>query len=119
MAQPSISGESSLRSPAAWARLLIALALALTVDLWSKHWAFETVAGRPVALHREQIVDNFDFRLPFHDGIRVLPADLLDFRLVLNHGAVFGIGDGARLIFIGFTIVAALAGSGLAGRSTR
>lgn len=102
--------QSSIRSGRAWATLLVTLGLALALDLWSKHWAFETVAGKPVRLVHADVVDNLDYRLPFHDGIRVLPLDLLDFRLVLNHGAVFGIGDGARVVFIVFTIVAAVAG---------
>lgn len=100
----------TLRSPTAWLGLLLPLLLALVVDLSTKRWSFATVAGRPVVLVREEIVDNFDYRLPAHDGVRVLPFDLLDFRLVLNHGAVFGIGDGQRSVFILFTLLAAAGG---------
>jgi signal peptidase II len=102
--------SDTLRSPAAWFCLLLPLSVVLLVDLTSKRWAFATVAGRPVTLVREQIVDNLDYRLPPHEGVRVIPFDLLDFHLVLNHGAVFGIGDGQRWIFILFTIMASAAG---------
>jgi signal peptidase II len=44
--------------------------------------------------------------LPRHEGVRVLPFDLLDFHLVLNHGAVFGIGQRRRMVFVLFTLVA-------------
>lgn len=84
--------------------------LALAVDLASKRWAFAHVADQPVVLVREEIADNLSYRLPPHEGRRVIPGDLLDFRLVLNHGAVFGIGDGRRGVFIVFTVVAAAAG---------
>jgi signal peptidase II len=46
------------------------------------------------------------YPLPRHEGVRVLPFDLLDFHLVLNHGAVFGIGQRRRMVFVLFTLVA-------------
>ena len=47
---------------------------------------------------------------------RVLPGRLLDFKLVLNPGAVFGIGANHRWFFIAFTIVALLVGIHVFGR---
>jgi len=111
--------HSAFRSPRAWGLLLVTLACALLIDLVSKQWAFRNIAGAPVVLVREEIVDNTAYRLPFHEGWRVLPLDLLDFRLVLNHGAVFGIGDGQRLVFVGFTLVALAVGLFVFARWTR
>ena len=44
--------------------------------------------------------------IPFHPGVPAVSPDLLDFRLVLNRGAVFGIGQGRRVAFVVFTTVA-------------
>lgn len=107
------------RSIGAWITLLVVCALGLGADLWTKAWAFRTVAGRPVELVFEQVVGNPRYPLPWHDGVRALPGDLLDFRLVLNHGAVFGVGQNRQRIFIGFTIVAAIVALGFFARWTR
>ena len=48
--------------------------------------------------------------IPFHRGQRALPWNLLDFRLVINRGAVFGIGADQRFLFIVFTCGALAAG---------
>lgn len=93
--------------------------LGLALDLWSKAWAFANVAGRPVTLVYEEVVGNPRYPLPWHEGVRAVPGDLLDFRLVLNHGAVFGVGQNRQRIFIGFTIVAALVAIGFFARWTR
>ena len=63
-------------------------------------------ADRPVVLDRDEILADSDWRPPPHEGIEVLPFGLLDFDLVMNHGAVFGIGQDQRTIFIIFTITA-------------
>ena len=63
------------------------------------------MAGEPVQLEYDEIVAGA-FTIPWHEGQRVLPSDLLDFHLVLNRGAVFGIGQGRRAIFVGFTLIA-------------
>ena len=93
-------------SPVAWCTLLLVALLGIGLDLWSKDWAFENVAARPVVLERDVILADSDWRPPPHEGIEVLPFGLLDFDLVMNHGAVFGIGQDQRTIFIIFTITA-------------
>jgi signal peptidase II len=107
------------RSPRAWTVLLLTFASALALDLWSKEWAFRTVADRPVQLRYEDVAGNPSYSLPWHAGIRAIPPDLLDFRLVLNHGAVFGIGQQRRELFIVFTIIATVAAVMLFARATR
>ena len=117
--EASIGHGIAGRSLAAWALLLIVVAIGLVGDLVSKSWAFKNVAGKPVTLVYEEVVGNPRYPLPFHEGVRALPADLLDFRLVLNHGAVFGVGQNRQRIFIGFTIIAAMVAVGFFARWTR
>lgn len=84
-------------------RFVATMVLLLAADLVSKHLAFEHVAGRPVAITR-----NADGRLdpiPPHDDIVVVPR-VLSLQLTLNEGAVFGIGQGQRWLFIAFSVVA-------------
>ena len=94
------------RSPVAWGILLGTFATGVVIDIATKYWAFRTVAGRPVDLVYEEVVGNVGYPLPRHEGVRALPFDLLDFHLVLNHGAVFGIGQRRRMVFVLFTLVA-------------
>ena len=106
------------RSPRAWAVLALTFAAALAVDLFTKEWAFRTVAGHPVVLEYEEVAGNTAYSLPWHPGVRAIPPDLLDFRLVLNHGAVFGIGQGRGALFIGFTVLAVGTALWVFGRHT-
>ena len=108
------------RSPAAWLTLLIVFALGLGADLYSKAWSFRTVAGQPVVLDRDRLLADpghnpVDWRAA---GRPLLPGDLLRLKLVLNPGAVFGIGAHQRWFFIVFTIVALAAGLLVFGRFT-
>jgi len=98
------------RSPVAWLVLLCTFAAGLSFDLWTKYWSFEHVAPEPVVLTPGQLVEDPDYRLPWHPGVEVVPPDLLDFHLVLNRGAVFGIGQHRRGVFIVLTVVAVCAG---------
>jgi signal peptidase II len=97
------------RSARAWSVLLLVTTLGLALDLASKSWAFRRVADEPVALRYEEVAGNPSYRLPWHSGVRALPGDLLDFRLVLNHGAVFGLGQQRRPVFVAFTVLAVVA----------
>ena len=106
------------RSARAWAVLLATFAVALALDLWTKDWAFRTVADRPVSLRYEDVAGNPSYSLPWHAGVRAVPPDLLDFRLVLNHGAVFGIGQGRGALFIAFTVLAVGTALWVFGRHT-
>ena len=117
---PTDAGElPAWRSPVAWCTLAGVFAGGLFLDLWSKYWAFGTIAGYPVELERERILADRGFYVPFHARVEALPWDLLDFRLVLNHGAVFGIGQQRRELFIVFTIIATVAAVLLFARATR
>ncbi len=63
----------------------IVAAIGLTVDLWSKHWAFSELSGFTV----------------------VIPK-LLHFRRSLNPGALFGFGHGLTPVFIVASVLALL-----------
>lgn len=118
---PGLLGCSHVRawrSPIAWMILLGTFFAGFAFDLWTKYWSFEHVAGEPVVLVPGQLVDDPDYRLPWHPGVRVVQPDLLDFHLVLNQGAVFGIGQQRRVAFIGLTVVAIAAGLAVFARWT-
>lgn len=107
-------------SPVAWTFLIAVLGLGLALDLFSKHWAFQHVAGQPVVLVRQQLLADPELHpIPPHPGVHALPWGLLDFQLVINRGAVFGLGENQRFFFIVFTVGALMAGFFVFARFTR
>ena len=104
--RPAEDLRPAWRSPVAWVTLIGVFSLGIALDLASKTWAFRNVAGQPIELRHEELAGNTSFRLPWHEGMHVLPWDLLDFRLVVNHGAVFGIGQNRREFLVTFTVAA-------------
>jgi len=99
--------------------MLAVLAIGLTIDLSSKWFAFENVADVPVRIDRERVLNDPSYRVPWHDPVPLLPADLLNARLVWNYGAVFGLGQRKRFFFIAFTVAAVGVGVLLFARWTR
>jgi signal peptidase II len=101
------SGRPAWQSRRAWLVLALTAILGLVADLGSKYAAFEWVAGTPVHLEREAVLEvgNANFMIPPHDPVTVVPH-VLEFKLLANHGAVFGIGQGKRWFFILFTVLA-------------
>lgn len=97
----------SWRSPIAWATLLAVAFAALALDLLTKEVAFRTVAGQPVQLDADLVRQSRDLSrlVPPHEPIRLVPG-VLHLTLVLNRGAVFGVGQGHQGFFIAFTIAA-------------
>jgi signal peptidase II len=108
------------RSPAAWVLLISVIAIGLAVDLASKSWAFANIAGAPVVFTREQALSTTPLSalIPIHRP-RVIVPSILNFTLVLNPGAVFGIGAGRTVFFIVVTIVAVAFGLGVFVFATR
>mgnify|MGYP003629716115 CR=1 FL=1 len=104
--QESVAPLSS-RSKRAWAVLLTVSALGIVADLWTKAWAFANVADSPMVFTREEVLSSSDLGLliPQHEPMHVI-NQVLDFTLVLNPGAVFGIGAGQRWFFVIFTVIA-------------
>jgi len=90
----------------AWMVLLVTLVFGVAADLGSKWLAFQHVAGAPVHVDRVEVLaagpGHLGDLIPPHRPL-VVVRDLLEFTLVLNPGAVFGMGAGKRWIFVAFT----------------
>lgn len=101
--------RSTVATPSAWLTLLGVAATGLAIDLWSKALAFERVAGTPVQAPRADVLAlgpaDINRLIPPHNPVKAIPA-VLDFQLVLNPGAVFGVGAGRRWFFVVFTGIA-------------
>ena len=112
--------DSTIRSRRAWTVLMLSVLIGLVTDLWSKSYAFAAIAPDPVVVHREDVlsVNDLSVLIPPHDPVVVAP-NLLEFTLVLNPGAVFGIGAGQRVFFIGFTLIAIVVSMVLFSKWTR
>jgi signal peptidase II len=76
--------QSALSSPAALMRFVLTAAIGTGLDLWTKSVAFSSLS-----LHGE----------PY----QFIPG-WLNFEIVQNYGAVFGLGQGARAIFIAVSV---------------
>ncbi|MCH8822581.1 MAG: signal peptidase II [Planctomycetes bacterium] len=74
---------------------LVVMFCALGSDLFVKNLAFHNVAG--------YVVNPND--IPHHDAVNLIPS-ILSLKLVANRGAVFGIGQGQRWMFIILGIIA-------------
>lgn len=109
--QPSSSpfpgDHRSGRSVRAWVILLTMLLGGLAIDLTTKSWAFENVGPHPVDIRA--LGGRVDSVLRDIPPIEVVPR-VLNLHLVLNRGAVFGIGPGRRWFFVVFSIVAVVVG---------
>lgn len=99
-------------SRGAWALLLVVTAVCLALDLVGKELAFRYVASSPVVVERARVLEvsavdpsRISALIPQHPAVKVVP-NVLEFTLVLNPGAVFGMGAGQRWFFMVFTGVA-------------
>lgn len=93
------------RSRSAWLALLLVAVLGLVIDLSSKSLAFRMLGPVPVLIERDRVIQTRDLGTLIPPGSRreVIPG-FFDLTLVLNPGAVFGMGAGKRVYFIVFTI---------------
>ena len=104
VASPLLAG----RSKAAWVLFLAVVLVTLAADLIVKWQAFQQVAGVPVLLSRDMDPHTV---IPMHPTITIVPK-LLSLKLVLNTGAVFGLGKGSQWLFV----IVSLAAVGVIGR---
>jgi lipoprotein signal peptidase len=102
MTQPADNLAYAFRSPLAWARLLIPATLGLVADLWLKVWSFPD--GVPAANPLVQIPAGRN-PVQLYPPTPVIPH-ILGFTTIINHGAVFGIGQGMVAFFLLFSILA-------------
>jgi signal peptidase II len=86
-----------LRSPAALSRFLLITVVGLVVDLWTKVWAFKALVYNQAAVGGQVRVDSRT-----HEWI----PGWLHFHCTANEGAVFGIGQGNRWLFVVVSILA-------------
>ncbi|MEE3001664.1 MAG: signal peptidase II [Planctomycetota bacterium] len=104
--QPS-KDRPAWRSGRAWLVLLLVMVFGLALDLGTKSWSFHSVADHPVVIDRTALINNANYQpIPPHESVVLVPGRILNLHLVLNSGAVFGIGAEKRGFFIGFTLVA-------------
>ena len=114
-------GSLAWHSRRAWAWFLVTIALSFTIDIATKYIAFHQIAGTPVEVHREEVVaatPRLWTLIPQHTPVTFVPK-VLDFTLVLNPGAVFGIGAGKRWFFVVFTGFAIVIGTYVFAKHTR
>lgn len=104
---PAAAESPAWRSPRAWLVLLVCVAVALVIDIATKYAAFNHIADAPVAVDRAEVMaaQRLGDLIPPHRPVVVVPS-LLELTLVLNPGAVFGMGAGKRWFFIAFTGIA-------------
>ncbi len=128
MAESTPTLSAGRHPPSILLFVLIVVAI-VGADLWFKAWSFSHVAGEPLVLDRDPedgttLVQTRgkDGRLiiqqrardsepasaiPFHEGMTVIPK-ILDLRLTINTGAVFGLGKGKQWMFVIVSIVAVI-----------
>ncbi len=108
------------RPRSAWLFALLTVVF-LGLDLGSKSWAFHAVAPVPVRVTAGQDGPEIRTRTPLgeweifdavhpdqmvpHESKVVVPK-ILNLHLLTNQGAVFGIGQGQRWLFIGISLLA-------------
>lgn len=120
---PSPALTVARRPRAAWLFIVLAV-LFLGMDLGSKAWSFHAVAPRPVRVQAGEAGPEIQWEatpgewkvwnqakpaemMP-HEP-KVVASKILELRLLVNQGAVFGIGQGQRALFIGVSVLALLA----------
>lgn len=115
MSNRDSSRTSPMSSSRAWMVLLLTLAIAIGGDLATKYVAFSSIGPDPVVLDTQltkELVRTApqDLQLAIPEDARrtvvLVAPHILEFKLVLNPGAVFGSGPGMRWVFVGFTLVA-------------
>lgn len=103
--EAAASGPPAWRSRRAWAVLLTVAVLGVATDLVSKAVAFRTIGPHPVVIDRREVLRRTSLVGLIPPGsTRVVIPRVLELSLVLNRGAVFGIGAGQRWAFILFTV---------------
>lgn len=92
--------------------MILAILILLGLDLGSKWLAFREIAPHPVSIDKARVLEvmaqdprMLQALIPDHDA-RVVAPHILELKLVLNAGAVFGAGSGRRWFFVGFTFIA-------------
>src|SRR5437016_870324 len=89
----------NFKSPSALACFLLTALIGVSLDQWSKQTAFEKLADDVVVLPDGTV------RLDGVKTVSFIPG-LIDFTVTTNKGAVFGIGQNQRTLFIAVSAAA-------------
>lgn len=89
---------SPFRSPAALLRFGGVALAGVAVDLWTKVYAFQSLLVRKV--------ERSDGRFEFESRVFEFLPGWLHFQVTGNHGAVFGLGQGQRWLFLAVSLAA-------------
>jgi signal peptidase II len=84
----------NFKNPAAVARFFLVCLIGLGLDLWSKHYAFTHLADAAAPLTD-----------PRPSVVKFIPG-WLHFEITINRGAVFGLGQGQKWLFLAVSVVA-------------
>jgi signal peptidase II len=84
----------NFRSPAALSRFFLVCVIGLTLDLWSKSYAFSHLAVP------EEVATGL------HPRVVQFISNWIHFTLTINRGAVFGLGQGQKWLFLGVSVIA-------------
>lgn len=95
------AGRPAWRSGPLVAAMLVALALLVAGDLALKWWAFNSFPDQPVEV--DAVLAG---RAALPDAGMIVAPKVLAIQLVLNRGAVFGLGQGFVWLFVLFTVIA-------------
>lgn len=95
--------DSSHERPGLFGWLVFGLSASVMLlgDLVLKYWAFATVAGVPV--RPDPVYPGKG--IPEHEAITLIPG-VLNLKLMLNRGAVFGMGQGQQALFVAVSLLA-------------
>ena len=96
--------SSNLRSPSAMARFLLTAGIGVGLDLWTKSLAFARLAPYGV-----ETLPNGHVRVILRDDMTqeyTFIKGWLSFKATVNQGAVFGLGQGQRFLFIFVSFIA-------------
>jgi signal peptidase II len=84
----------NFRNPSALARFFLVCAVGLSIDLWTKWHSFAHLA----------VPDDPTTHVRTHKVVFIL--GWVQFENTTNHGAVFGLGQGQKWLFLGVSVVA-------------
>lgn len=85
--------RDNFKNPSALARFVLVCLIGLALDLWTKTYSFEHLAPH------EKPLD------PRPHVVRFIP-NWVHFEITTNKGAVFGLGQGQKYLFLGVSVVA-------------
>ncbi len=100
-AAPAEPAARAYRSVWAWVLFLVPAVLGLGADLWLKNWSF------PLGVPADATAMHLAGRNPATTAPMPVIPHVLAFTTTANQGAVFGIGQGKVMWFLGFSVLAA------------